>query len=980
MMNRYFAQGYRFSVEELAGEFTIQEQIGRGASCVVYRADFTDEHGNQIEHLLKEYNPSRFELYREENGVLCLEDEDDRVNFETGLRHFRLGYEKQLGIRRLSDLKNTTGNIQGIYHANGTQYIDMTCFSGQTYDKVREQSVYDLMRRMKALVQVIGNYHRAGFLHLDIKPENIFTIPETCEMVMLFDFDSVTEKSMIAGNGVLSYSKSWAAPEQLPPVKVKNICEATDLFAVGEMIFVALFGHHSERDERRSFAEYAFDYDAEIFKNMNPRVFPLLGDLLRHTICGLPGKRYQSADELLAALDEIIKLADPKEPYIGKHLPAVQDFFVGRDAELKEINTLFKNNRIVFLNGIGGIGKSELAKRYAHKHKDEYDSILFAPYVSDVNMLISDDTAVQISNFAPCPEEKPEDYCARKLRKLKELCDERTLIIVDNLDRMDDPDLSILLDLNCKLLITTRSDFSEYGYGKQLELDVLSSHEQIVEIFEKYYTKFLTWEEDAFVSEIIDIVGSHTMTVELLAKQMMAGRIKPAKMLEKLKEGGLGDSGKEKVRSGKDGKLSAQSTYAHLQTLFDLSDLTEQEIYVLSNLSLIPYTGIPDALFREWCKLEDRDTINDLVKEGWIREDIDKDYISMHPVVGDVVRETIVNADIFTMFIKAYQGYLKNRAYMESEYALRLPNESAINYHILHIVEKHSFATWEMSHLLTAIGGNYYVLHQLKLAERAFIQEHNISVTLSSELRRETINAQTSLALVRELIGAEQKDLEKIYDAIDLFQQAIQEFSSLNTEDYPDIYEEIATVYTYMGDAYYDLSDNETAINMYQNAIKCYESRSRSDADDYVGLGVIYSNMGNVVAEAEESVKCYLKALEFHKKAGYISRHIAITYYQLADIYSDINASVLDVNAALEYAHQANRILEEHYPDDLYMIGQVKCIMGKIYLQFSGDEHQKYAHTLLSEAQNLLAKFFPPDSDDITTINQLLDGIATALG
>ena len=621
-------------VLQLGGrDFAIKEVIGRGASCVVYRTVCPDN----TEHLLKEYNPKNIALHRNDLGVLCLESEEDRTEFEMGLLRFREGHTKQRELRLDSDLKNSTSNVQDIYCAYGTEYIDMTCFAGHSYEKVQEMSVYDLLRRMKAVAQVLGNYHAAGLLHLDMKPQNIFTLPETCEMVMLFDFDSVVHKNAVSAGGARSYTLSWAAPEQINPMKRRSICEATDIFAVGEMIFYQLMGRHSDTEERRSFANYAFDHRLPIFENVNPKVFPMLEDLLRHTICGAIKGRYQSAVELIAKLDEIIAIADPKAPYLKSSLPAVQNFFVGRDAEIEGIHQKLSEDRILFLRGIGGIGKSELAKHYALEHKDDYDAIIFAPYVSDINMLLQDDNAIPLHNFMPHPEEKPEEYCARKLKKLQELCDERTLFIVDNLDS-EDQDLNKLLDLECKLLITTRMDFSDYGYGQQLYLDALCDRSNILEIFHKYYTKPLTEEENACVEQIIDLVAGHTMTVELLAKQMMAGRVKPEKMLAKLQEGGISESGKEKVRSGKDGILSTQSAYDHIQALFDLSELDKDERHILANLSLIPYTGISAELFHEWCELDNYENINNLVAEGWVILDEKRDIITLHPIVADMCK------------------------------------------------------------------------------------------------------------------------------------------------------------------------------------------------------------------------------------------------------------------------------------------------------------------------------------------------------
>lgn len=336
-------------------------------------------------------------------------------------------------------------------------------------------------------------------------------------------------------------------------------------------------------------------------------------------------------------------------------MPAVSGFFTGREKEIQEIHDRLKENDIVFLSGIGGIGKSELAKHFAYQYGKEYDAIIFASFVNDIQMMIADDTFVPICNFSQYPEEKPEEYFARKMRKLAEICDERTLMIVDNLDTTEDPDMDHLFRLGCKMLVTTKMDFSDVYPEAQLNLGVL---ENPLEVFHEYYKKPVSDEEQKSVDEIIDIVCGHTMTVELLAKQMMAGRVKPQKMLEKLKNGGISESGKEKVRTAKDGNLAMQNTYGHIQALFDLSELDEDEKYILANLSLIPHTGISADLFAEWCEIEDFDTINKLAVQGWIRWDREKDYISVHPVI----------ADISSTMIKQSLVMIEKQVYNQAEY------------------------------------------------------------------------------------------------------------------------------------------------------------------------------------------------------------------------------------------------------------------------------------------------------------------------
>lgn len=56
------------------------------------------------------------------------------------------------------------------------------------------------------------------------------------------------------------------------------------------------------------------------------------------------------------------------------NLPYKQEFFIGREDSLDNLNKLLKNN-LVFISGINGIGKTFLAIEYAHKYKKDYDLV-----------------------------------------------------------------------------------------------------------------------------------------------------------------------------------------------------------------------------------------------------------------------------------------------------------------------------------------------------------------------------------------------------------------------------------------------------------------------------------------------------------------------------------------------------------------------------------------------------------------------------
>lgn len=713
-------------------------------------------------------------------------------------------------------------------------------------------------------------------------------------------FDSVTEFDIVKEGRSLSFTWEWAAPEQKLPRRYKEICRGTDIYAIGEIIFVQIFGRHSEESERRSFSRYTFDYEAGIFKGVNPRVFPLLETLLKKTLCGRVEKRYQTADELEQQLEAIIRLADPKEPFVGKELPAVQDFFVGRETELREIHHLLNENRVLFLCGIGGIGKSELAKQYANQYQDSYDSVLFMPYLSDVNAMILDDHTARIRNFGPYPEEEPEEYRARKLRKLGELCDHQTLLIVDNLNRTDDPGLRDLLELNCKLLVTTRADFSGFGYGKQLPVETLRRSEDINKIFNHHYHGQLEERDNAVIREIISLVEGHTMTVELVAKQIDAQWATPGEILEKLKSAGLYGIGEEEVDSGKDNAFSSRSAYGHIKALFDLSVFgipeKENELYLLYNLCLMPYTGIDKRLFAQWCELEEhggKGGVNRLIKNGWVRES--HQMISLHPVVAEVVLVSLKEDPQAELPVLDHSiRYIKSEEYAEMD----------------------AFRRVEVGGILLAMSGNMMRLYRNQEETACFL----------------------------DLASAGYWKFGHLDEAIDYIKTALEIRCKLYGEEHGNV----ARSYNNLGMLYQNQSRMDQAEEYLRKALKirlklCGEEHG-DVARSYNNLGMLYQEQGRM-EQAEEYLR---KALETQLKL-YGEEHgdVIIAYSNLGAIFYEQDK----LNLAEEYGCKAlslsTKIKGKEHPDTIALEEFMAQIYKKAEQKKRGNKSLKFAAKLL---------------------------------
>ena len=155
----------------------------------------------------------------------------------------------------------------------------------------------------------------------------------------------------------------------------------------------------------------------------------------------------------------------------GNLSPAVKDFiydggtpkpcrhFCGRDNELVTLHQLLCSHGKVFLQGIAGIGKSELAKAYAKIHSKEYTNILYLSYTGNLKQDISD------MDFADdLPDDDNEERFRKHNRFLRTL-KEDTLFIIDNFNTTASQDglLSVVMKYRCRILFTTRSSFNNYS-------------------------------------------------------------------------------------------------------------------------------------------------------------------------------------------------------------------------------------------------------------------------------------------------------------------------------------------------------------------------------------------------------------------------------------------------------------------------------------------------------------------------------------
>lgn len=310
--------------------------------------------------------------------------------------------------------------------------------------------------------------------------------------------------------------------------------------------------------------------------------------------------------------------------------------FCGREEKVQELRKAFALQNVVFLYGMGGIGKTALACHYWRTFYEDYNTVVFAPFESSLAALLADDSVFRFSGL--CRREKEDgtlqtdaEYALEKLRLLRETQDERTLIILDNYD-VEDAELfrELVRGARFHLLVTTQLK-PEAGDYCPVRLSHIDEDDPLKELFLRYADTVMLRCDDPAFSRLFDVTERHTLTLEVAAKHMAVMGITSLEEIVDLLENEsytcLAEPG------GKD-------RYQKLRALLRLSGLTGQEIAFLRCLALVPPAGIDMEVFRDWCG-DCFPAMNRLARLSLIKQDPENRTLSLHSVLRRLILEEL---------------------------------------------------------------------------------------------------------------------------------------------------------------------------------------------------------------------------------------------------------------------------------------------------------------------------------------------------
>ncbi len=624
--------------------FSIEGEIGRGGSSIVYEAARIADTGDKTLYRIKEFYPYTLDIFRDENNHL-IPSSKDAAAFQQWQEQFRSEFSRTNQLYYSDTNYSSMTNQLDVFRQNGTFYILSAYSSRKTLATYRPETLKECIALVKQTAHVLANLHKQGYLYLDIKPSNVLIVDGYEKQVQLFDFNSLLSLQELkkagklhSGDVRLSYSKGFA-PIELQTSKIKRLGPHTDVYSIGALLFYLLFGRTPAAPDCETDAEYDFSNIQYADRKCDDRLFHSLGAFLHRALAVYYADRYQSMQEVVAQLQEMESYADPIIPRIYSTPIVRPRIFYGREQEFSALDQFVVNPdaNCLLVTGMGGIGKSTLIREYLSRRRETFSTVLYVYYKDSIEATVSNDNNIEINTLRQEEQEQTATrYFDKKVRKIRELVrNTSSVLVIDNFTGDFDDDLKALLSTDLKVILLRREAVC-YPNCRELKLSAVSDQNALRHIFEANLGRSISVEEQANFEQILQRIEGHTLILELIAKQIANSHITVSSAASLTDQYGFSAIAPEKVDYEKDSTPTRNTIGNIIDALFAANLLSEEQKSLMKVSSLLGDCGIDIHNLHQILNLRSLDDINELIQDGWLM--LTDNSISMHHVIREAVR------------------------------------------------------------------------------------------------------------------------------------------------------------------------------------------------------------------------------------------------------------------------------------------------------------------------------------------------------
>lgn len=209
-------------------------------------------------------------------------------------------------------------NIVVIYDVGeerGAPFIAMEHLKGATLIEIIEESPSPVPRAIHIVTQLLSalSYaHGHGVVHRDIKPDNVFLLPDGTVKVVDFGIAHIASATNLTVSGQVLGTPRYMSPEQ---VKGEVVGFQSDIFSVGILLYEILTGRPAFDGNSPTSVMYKVVHE----QPPPPREFNLavpheLEAVISRATAKVPSERYSSASEMAVDMERIAGVRDSAPP------------------------------------------------------------------------------------------------------------------------------------------------------------------------------------------------------------------------------------------------------------------------------------------------------------------------------------------------------------------------------------------------------------------------------------------------------------------------------------------------------------------------------------------------------------------------------------------------------------------------------------------------------------------------------------------
>jgi len=539
--------------------------------------------------------------------------------------------------------------------------------------------------------------------------------------------------------------------------------------------------------------------------------------------------------------------------------------YVALEGIISEIDKKNAMGRPLLICSPGGIGKSELCRKYYAEKKLESKFVWFnfTDSITATLLTVADQSKVSDPFIRNMEINRVKD----ELRALGKTA----TIIIDNVISMKSEDVDLLSNVGCKVIITSREKYEALkGNLEKLELDYLTIS-LCREVFKKYSNKAVLKNEKDELDKVISLAGRHTLAIQLLAK-IYAESPKYENLealLAELKEKAF--ELPELVTQNRDKVY--RRFMEHFVKLFDISCvlIDADKMHILKNMSIIGGIPTPREKLLEWIGNGYQDSYKELVGSSWISEN---NYMAdMH----DLIIESI-SAQTPPQFsdIEVMVEKMINEMQFDPKDIMQYNPPYFIQYEIVgqYLLDKKE-ENEKIASFYHALAQMHYNKGQYAQALKYYKSELTQRENGWGKESVEIANNYCELGIVYRDIG----DLPRAVKHLNLA------FSVLNSKNVgSDL--EFAKVYHNLGGVYKDLNKLPKSLRYYKKALRI---RKRELGEESLDTTTTYNDIAGLLfkkGKLEEALKYFEKLRLIREKiCGKEHPFTAIIYNNLAIVY-----------------------------------------------------------------------------------------------